>query len=123
MQEPAGDVSGHWHGQQGTAEHRSDSLGSCWAPVRDPDLLALLCHHPHDSARATHLPNPKRSVWTQSEQGRSSQLLNRGCLPFQGGSLVWCPVPASSRKDEGVEMRICVDTASAGVHVPGKLVP
>lgn len=71
----------------------------------------FLCHHPHDSAKATHLPNSNCSVWTRSEQGRSSQVLNRGCLPFQGDSLVWCHVAASSRKDKGVEMRICSDTA------------
>lgn len=39
--ELAKEASGHGHGQQVTAEHRSDSLGSCWLQVRHPDLLAF----------------------------------------------------------------------------------
>lgn len=41
VQERAQELSGHGHSQQGTAEHRNDSLGSCWVPLRDPDLLAF----------------------------------------------------------------------------------
>lgn len=60
MQEPAGEVSGHWHGQLGAAERRGDSLGSCWAPVRDPDLLAFPVP-PSARQRQSH-PSPQSKV-------------------------------------------------------------
>lgn len=86
VQEPAEEVSGHWHSQQGTAEPRNDSPGSCWVILI---FWLFLCHHPPDSAKATHLPNSNCAVETQSRQGRRSEVLNRWCLPLNFRVTPW----------------------------------
>lgn len=104
VQEPAEEVSGHWHSQQGRAEHRNDSLGSCWVPKGDPDLLAFPV--PPSTRQGRSDPSPKFKLhtsdteWARQELQGAEQVMSP--IKFQGDSLVWCHVPARSRKDKCV---------------------
>lgn len=99
VQEPAEEVGGHWHSQQGTAEHRNYSLGSCWVPVGHPDLLAFPV--PPSTQQCKSNPSPKFKLhgldtqWARQKLRGAEQVMPP--IKFQGGSLV----SHASKKQKG----------------------
>lgn len=89
-QEPAKEVSGHWHSQQVTAEHRNDSLGSCCVRVRHPDLLAFPVPPSTQQCESDQSPKFKLhgldTEWARQELRGAEQVMSP--IKFQGDSLV-----------------------------------